>query len=66
MAMYQVEDDVTDEELAGIDVVVTLAITWHAMKQYERVLRRISRWKDDDGPSKWARDVLKEHETRLQ
>ena len=48
--MYQVEDDVTDEELAGIDVVVTLAITWHAMKQYERVLRRISRWKDDDGP----------------
>jgi len=39
-------------------------VSWHTMKQYERVLRRISKW-NDDGPSIWARRVLNEYERRL-
>ena len=63
--MYTVtDDDVTDEELAAVVTGVTLAIAWHTMKQYERVLRRISKW-NDDGPSIWARRVLNEYERRL-
>ena len=63
--MYTItDDDVTDAEIAHVDVVVTLAIAWHTMRQYERVLRRISRYKDD-GPSIWARKVLNEYERRL-
>ena len=63
--MYTVtDDDVTDEELSNVDTIVTLAIAWHTMRQYERVLRRISRYKDD-GPSIWARKVLNEYERRL-
>jgi hypothetical protein len=63
--MYTVtDDDVTDEELNNVDTIVTLAIAWHTMRDYERVLKRISRWQDD-GPSIWARRVLKEYERRL-
>ena len=62
--MYTVEDDVTDEELSNVDNVVTLAIAWHTMREYERVLRRISKWNDDE-PSRWARRVLNEYERRL-
>ena len=63
--MYTVTDeDVTDEELAAVETVVTLAIAWHTMKQYERVLRRISKC-NDDGRSIWARRVLNEYERRL-
>jgi hypothetical protein len=63
--MYTVtDDDVTDEELSNVDTIVTLAIAWHTMREYERVLKRISRWKDD-GPSIWARRVLNEYERRL-
>ena len=63
--MYTVADnDVTDEELAAVETVVTLAIAWHTMRQYERVLRRISKWGDDE-PSVWARRVLNEYERRL-
>ena len=63
--MYTVtDDDVTDEELSNVDTIVTLAIAWHTMRQYEKVLRRISRYKDD-GPSIWARKVLNEYERRL-
>jgi len=63
--MYTVtDDDVTDEELRNVDTIVTLAIAWHTMREYERVLKRISRWKDD-GPSIWARRVLNEYERRL-
>lgn len=63
--MYTItDDDVTDEELAAVETVVTLAIAWHTMKQYERVLRRISKWNDDE-PSRWARRVLNEYERRL-
>jgi len=63
--MYTVtDDDVTDEELSNVDTIVTLAIAWHTMREYERVLKRISRW-NDDGPSIWARRVLNEYEPRL-
>ncbi|MFZ9873569.1 MAG: hypothetical protein ACO3FH_11540 [Steroidobacteraceae bacterium] len=63
--MYTVtDDDVTDEELSNVDTIVTLAIAWHTMREYERVLKRISRWQDD-GPSIWARRVLNEYERRL-
>lgn len=62
--MYTIEDDVTDEELSNVDNVVTLAIAWHTMREYERVLRRISKWNDDE-PSRWARRVLNEYERRL-
>ena len=58
------DDDVTDEELSNVDTIVTLAIAWHTMRQYEKVLKRISRW-NDDGPSIWARRVLNEYERRL-
>ncbi|MDH5641846.1 MAG: hypothetical protein OEY28_11185 [Nitrospira sp.] len=58
------DDDVTDEELSNVDTIVTLAIAWHTMRQYEKVLKRISRW-NDDGPSIWARKVLNEYERRL-
>jgi hypothetical protein len=63
--MYTVtDDDVTDEELNHVDTVVTLAIAWHTMRQYEKVLRRISKWNNDE-PSIWARRVLNEYERRL-
>ena len=62
--MYTVEDDVTDEELAGVDLALTLMVSWHTMREYEKVLRRISKW-NDDGPSIWARRVLSEYERRL-
>lgn len=63
--MYTVTDEsVTDEELAAVETVVTLAIAWHTMREYERVLRRISKWNDDE-PSRWARRVLNEYERRL-
>jgi hypothetical protein len=63
--MYTVtDDDVTHEELANVDAIVTLAIAWHTMRKYEKVLRRISKWGDDE-PSIWARQVLNDYERRL-
>jgi hypothetical protein len=62
--MYTIEDEVTVAELNSIDTMLTLAITWHTMRRYEKVLRRISKWGDDE-PSVWARQALKEYEMRL-
>lgn len=58
------DEDVTHEELAHVDAIVTLAIAWHTMRKYEKVLRKISKW-GDDAPSIWAREVLSDYERRL-
>lgn len=62
--MYTIEEGVTDEELGGIDIVMTLMTSWHTMREYERVLRKISKWSDDE-PSIWARQVLNDYERKL-
>jgi hypothetical protein len=51
-------------EINEIENVATIAELMVTVLDYERVLRRIGRWSNDE-PSVWARQVLMANQRRL-
>ncbi len=46
------------------ETLATISELHSTLLAYERVLRRIERWNNDE-PSKWARQILKHNQRRL-
>jgi len=46
------------------ETLATISELQHQLLAYERVLRRIERWNNDE-PSRWARQILKSNLRKL-